>query len=97
MTNSSVIVVCAIALGPWKKEINNVTLHEFTGSAGINVDIPENATASDYLQLFISMALVSSRDISKLFLEQDYNRFMGGVDWNDEIVSFYTSARKSYT
>ena len=36
------------------------------------------------------------RAISKLSLVQDYNRFMGGVDRNDEMVSFYTSARKSY-
>ncbi|XP_065182258.1 piggyBac transposable element-derived protein 4-like [Sycon ciliatum] len=35
------------------------------------------------------------RPVRKLRLVQDYNKKMGGVDKNDEMLSFYTAARKS--
>ena len=34
--------------------------------------------------------------VHKLALVHDYNLFMGGVDRNDEMVSFYTAARKTH-
>ena len=34
--------------------------------------------------------------VRKLALVQDYNRFKGGVDRDDEMLSLYTSVRKSY-
>ena len=35
------------------------------------------------------------RPVCKICLVQGYNKKMGGVDKNDEMLSFYTAARKS--
>ena len=57
----------------WKKgDINLDPLPAFTGSPGINIDIPENATELDFFKLFITDDIVDSITLETNMYAFDY-------------------------